>query len=195
MRRVTHPVRLWTTDSRSSKICHRSLWLDIYKACQPSALVVRQLTNLTKTKETDRFAYILYSFYHTELPALNYYNPLLNNPSSSEYIASVRSSIRSIDQIASAQFHPRTISMRDSIPPTTTATNVPSAFQLWGQNSSVKNLECHPTNDAKKTNNKSVTFSSNFTLIGKSCWAFCISVWTVLLLGAAAGAALYFAGI
>lgn len=37
----------------------------------------------------------LVSIFILDLPALTYFNPLLNNPSSSEYVASVRSSLRS----------------------------------------------------------------------------------------------------
>ena len=71
----------------------------------------------------------------TELPALNFYNPLLNNPSSSEYIASVRSSVRSIDEIASAHLsmHPRLVSgSRDDI---AGSTNLTSAMPYWSQHS------------------------------------------------------------
>ena len=138
--------------------------------------------------------YLKFSYFHTELPALNFYNPLLNNPSSSEYIASVRSSIRSIDDIASPHLnmHPRLTRARDSVG----STNLTSVVPYWSQ-SSVKSLETNSNTNTNETKNKSAAlFSSNFHcgLDGKSFWGFCISIWTIVLLGAAIAAVLYFTG-
>lgn len=130
--------------------------------------------------------------YFTELPALNFYNPLLNNPSSSEYIASVRSSIRSIDEIASAHLsmHPRLANGRDD---TTGSTNLTSAMPYWSQHS-VKSVD---SSRVSETDKKSpVTFSSNFSCrqAAKSILGFCICMWTVLFLGVTIATVIYFTG-
>ncbi|EFX88742.1 hypothetical protein DAPPUDRAFT_234097 [Daphnia pulex] len=133
----------------------------------------------------------------SELPALNFYNPLLNNPSSSEYIASVRSSIRSIDEIASAHLsmHPRLAS--DG---TIGSTNLTSASMLspyWSQHS-VKSVKSVDSSRASETNPKSsVTFSSNFVSCrqaAKSILGFCICMWSVLFLGVTIATVIYFTG-
>ena len=131
----------------------------------------------------------------TELPALNFYNPLLNNPTSSEYIASVRSSVRSIDEIASAHLsmHPRLVSgSRDDI---AGSTNLTSAMPYWSQHS-VKSVTESSIGETNKKSPASVKFSSNFNCrqVVKSILGFCICVWTVLFLGATIVTVIYFAG-
>lgn len=117
---------------------------------------------------------------------------MLNNPSSSEYIASVRSSIRSINEIGSAQFnpHPRLIGKgRESVPSTVLTSASPYP---WIPNAA----KSSQSSDDSETKNKSVIFSSNFNcgFVNKSFLGFCATVWTVLVLGVAAAGLLYFTG-
>lgn len=134
--------------------------------------------------------------YFAELPALNFYNPLLNNPSSSEYIASVRSNrIRSIDEIASAHLsmHPR-LASDDGTIGSTNLTSASMQMPYWSQHS-VKSVD---SSRASETNPKSsVTFSSNFVSCrqaAKSILGFCICMWSVLFLGVTIATVIYFTG-
>uniref|UniRef100_A0A0P6EP99 Nfx1-type zinc finger-containing protein n=1 Tax=Daphnia magna TaxID=35525 RepID=A0A0P6EP99_9CRUS len=126
----------------------------------------------------------------SELPALNFYNPLLNNPSSSEYIASVRSSLRSIDETASGHLnmHPRLAGVRDG---SIGSTNPTSAVPYWSQNS-VKSVESSHTSETE--HKSSITFSTSCPHAAKSVLAVCVCIWTILFLGLAVTTVVYFTG-
>lgn len=119
-----------------------------------------------------------------ELPALTFYNPLLNNPSSSEYVASVRSSLRSLDRLGAGgnhgrQFHhPQRASM--------TSLNYMSARALWNQ-AKDRSLESNSVSmDSKRPSpNTSSSAQDKHRCQNSILIASCITLLTLVLTGVA----------
>lgn len=123
-----------------------------------------------------------------DLPALTFYNPLLNNPSSSEYIASVRSSLRSIDQIPSAPQLSLSPRLCDDRSADSVVSSVPPSLYWNSRQGAMKK------GDSEK---KKPLFTSNFhstCCLHKPGGGFCIAVVVLLFIGIVISLAIYFTG-